>query len=62
MHICNKVKETCFEPIGAFKEPCPHATAHDEMRECAFKRCERTSSIIEGTFKDVVFIDHIRID
>lgn len=62
MIICDSVKESCFEPYGAFKEPCPHAIAHERKFECRFQRCERLLTITDNTATGTIFVKHVEID
>lgn len=63
MKICDHVTEKCFEPIGAWKEPCPHAVAHNETTECKGRQCQRFA-IPDGNMKlhGIIFINHTEIE
>lgn len=62
MVICDHVQESCFEPHGNFKEPCPHAVAHEAKFECQFGRCERLLKFVDGVASGVIFVKHVEIE
>lgn len=62
MKICNHVTEKCFEPIGPWKEPCPHATAHEPTIECMGSQCQRfATEDEEKRLIGKIFIEHVEI-
>lgn len=47
LQICDSVKETCFKPVGAFKDPCQHAVPHERTVDCLGCKCERMATMVK---------------
>jgi hypothetical protein len=65
MKICDHVTEKCFEPNERYKEPCPHAIAHDPLPTCVGKRCDRFAVPKDGKETEEligsIFTKHVEI-
>lgn len=62
MNICDHVTEKCFEPVGAWKEPCPHAITHEWSMECLGGQCHRFAHEVENNkLAGVIFVKHVEI-
>ena len=64
MKICDHVTEKCFEPVGAWKNPCPHAIAHEPTIECVGTQCQRFAheeDTYERKLIGIVYMKHVEI-